>query len=128
MRVVLIAEDDPAIQDVLRFLAEGDNLRVVAADNCDFAIREAKAQRPDLAIVDLGLPDRDGTELIYSIRTWSQLPIIVLSARDSESQKKAAFVAGADVYMTKPFSAAELLEKMRELLNGGAPDGPRATV
>jgi two-component system KDP operon response regulator KdpE len=125
MPVVLIVEDDPGIQDVLRFLAEAHDLRVVAADTCETAIREAEAQRPDLAIVDLGLPDRDGIELIHSIRSWSRLPIIVLSARALESQKKAALDAGADEYVTKPFSAPELLARMRALLDRGAPgDSP----
>src|ERR1700684_4431591 len=109
MCVVLIVEDDPGIQDVLRFLAEANDMQVVAAASCDAAIREAESHRPDLAIVDLGLPDQDGIQLIQKIRTWSQLPIIVLSARPLESQRRAAFDAGADDYVPKPFSAPELL-------------------
>jgi two-component system KDP operon response regulator KdpE len=116
MPVVLIVEDDQAIQDVLRFLAEANGMRVVAADTCELAIREAESHRPDLAIVDLGLPDRDGIQLIRKIRTWSHVPIIVLSARTLESQKKAALDAGADDYVAKPFSAPELLGRMRALL------------
>ena len=121
MCVVLIVEDDPAIQEVLRFLAEANDMRVVVAGTCDDAIREAKLHRPDLAIIDLGLPDRDGIELICSVRAWSQLPIIVLSARTLESQRQAVLAAGADDYLTKPFSAPELLSRMRALLGGRCP-------
>jgi two-component system, OmpR family, KDP operon response regulator KdpE len=124
MCVVLIVEDDPGIQDVLRFLAEANNMRVVAAGTCAAAIREAESHRPDLAIIDLGLPDRDGIHLIFSIRSWSQLPIIVLSARTLESQRRAVLLAGADDYVTKPFSAPELLAKMHALLQRGMPADP----
>jgi two-component system KDP operon response regulator KdpE len=122
--VVLIVEDDQGIQDVLRFLAEANGMRVVAASTCGLAMREAESQRPDLAIVDLGLPDRDGIQLIRNIRSWSRLPIIVLSARTLESQRQAAFQAGADDYVTKPFSAPELLARMQALLHRGAAGGP----
>jgi two-component system KDP operon response regulator KdpE len=81
MCVVLIVEDDPGIQDVLRLFAEANNMRAVVAGTCDAAILEAQTTRPDLAIIDLGLPDRDGIDVISSIRVWSRLPIIALSAR-----------------------------------------------
>jgi two-component system KDP operon response regulator KdpE len=121
MPTVLIVEDDQGIQDVLRFLAEANGMRVIAADTCDLAIREAESHRPDIAIVDLGLPDRDGIQLIRKIRTWSRVPIIVLSARTLESQRRAAFDAGADDYVAKPFSAPELLARMHALLHRNAP-------
>jgi two-component system KDP operon response regulator KdpE len=121
MPVVLIVEDDQGIQDVLRFLAEANGMRVVAANTCDVAIREAESQRPDLAIVDLGLPDRDGIHVILQLRAWSHLPIIVLSARTLESQKRAALDAGADDYVAKPFSAPELLARMQALLRRNTP-------
>jgi two-component system KDP operon response regulator KdpE len=125
MCVVLIAEDDPAIQYVLRIFAEANNMTVIAAATCAAAIREARSLRPDLAIIDLGLPDRDGIDAINSIRSWSRLPIIVLSARTQASQKQAALLAGADEYITKPFSAPELLASMRALLRRGV-DPPAA--
>jgi two-component system KDP operon response regulator KdpE len=121
MPIVLIVEDDQGIQDVLRFLAEANGMRVVAANTCDVAIREAESQRPDLAIVDLGLPDRDGIHVIRKIRTWSHLPIIVLSARTPESQRRAALDAGADDFVAKPFSAPELLARMQALLRRNPP-------
>jgi two-component system, OmpR family, KDP operon response regulator KdpE len=121
MPVVLIVEDDQGIQDVLRFLAEANDMRVVAANTCEVAIREAETQRPDLAIVDLGLPDRDGIHVIRKIRAWSHLPIIVLSARTLESQRRAALDAGADDFVAKPFSAPELLARMQALLRRHTP-------
>jgi two-component system, OmpR family, KDP operon response regulator KdpE len=116
MCVVLIVEDDPGIQDVLRLFAEANDMHPVVADTGEAAIREAQSIRPDLAIIDLGLPDLDGIDVISSIRSWSHLPIIVLSARTLDSHKQAAFQAGADDYVTKPFSVPELLARMRELL------------
>jgi two-component system KDP operon response regulator KdpE len=124
MCVVLIAEDDPGIQYVLRLFAEANDMRVISAATCDAAIREAKSQSPDLAIIDLGLPDRDGIDAIHSIRSWSSLPIIVLSARTLESQKQAALHAGADEYITKPFSTPDLLARMRALLRRGVDPPP----
>jgi two-component system KDP operon response regulator KdpE len=125
MCVVLIVEDDPAIQAVLRLFAEANDMRAVVAGTGEAAIREAKSIRPDLAIIDLGLPDRDGIDVISNIRSWSHLPIIVLSARTLDWQKRAAFDAGADDYVTKPFSVPELLATMRALLQRGL-DAPPA--
>jgi two-component system KDP operon response regulator KdpE len=116
MYVVLIVEDDPGIQAVLRLFAEGNDMQPVMAGTGEAAIREAQSVRPDLAIIDLGLPDRDGIEVISSIRSWSHLPIIVLTARTRDWQRQAALQAGADDYLTKPFSVPELLATMRALL------------
>jgi two-component system, OmpR family, KDP operon response regulator KdpE len=121
VQLVLIVEDDPGIQDVLRFLAEANQMCVVTANTCEMAIRMAESHRPDIAVVDLGLPDRDGIQLIRNMRTWSRAPIIVLSARTREAQRQAAFAAGADDYVTKPFSAPDLLARMRALLSRNAP-------
>jgi len=129
VQLVLIVEDDQGIQDVLRFLAEANNMRVVTADTCEVAIREAELHRPDIVVVDLGLPDRDGIHVIRRMRTWSRAPIIVLSARTRDAQRRAAFEAGADDYVTKPFSAPDLLARMRALLSRQASadrsDSPR---
>lgn len=116
MHVVLVVEDDRGIQQVLRIMLEGHGYRVVIADSCSRGDRDARSQRPDVMLVDLGLPDQDGVALIKSIRTWSAVPILVLSARTAEEQRLEAFEAGADDYVLKPFSAPELLARVRAAL------------
>ena len=120
MHQVLVVEDDPGIRDVLRALLTAANYRVIEAESAARGEIEARAHKPDLSIVDLGLPDRDGIELIRRVRTWSAVPIIVLSARTGEDQKIAALDAGADDYVTKPFGAAELLARVRAALRRNA--------
>ncbi len=113
MHQVLIVEDDQALQSVLRTFFEANGYRVVAAGLAVGGIRDARLYNPDVVIVDLGLPDRDGIEVIKGIRAWSAMPIVVLSARTAESQRLLAFDSGADDYVVKPFSAPELLARVR---------------
>jgi two-component system KDP operon response regulator KdpE len=116
MHVVLIVEDDPALQNILRLLFEANGFRVVLAATAARGEQDAKLHRPDIAIVDLGLPDRDGLDVITGIRSWSPMPVVVLSARTAEAQRLAAFENGADDYVIKPFSAPELLARVRAIL------------
>jgi len=125
MHQVLIIEDEPAIRGVLRVLLEAQGYRCVEADTALRAEIEARSHKPDLLLIDLGLPDGDGLKVIRRVRGWSTVPIVVLSARTMEEQKVAALDAGADDYVTKPFSAPELLARLRAALRrdvrGAAP-------
>jgi two-component system, OmpR family, KDP operon response regulator KdpE len=116
MHQVLIIEDEPAIRGVLRVLLESHGYRCVEADTAQRAEIEARSHKPDLLLIDLGLPDGDGLTVIRRVRAWSQVPIVVLSARTMEEQKVAALDAGADDYVTKPFGAAELMARLRAAL------------
>lgn len=120
MYQVLIVEDEPGIRNVLRVLLEAEKYRVVEAETADRAMVEARAHKPDLLLVDLGLSDGDGLSVIRAVREWSLVPIVVLSARTMEEQKIAALDAGADDYVTKPFSAPELLARVRAALRRNA--------
>ena len=125
MHQVLIIEDEPAIRTVLRVLLEAQGYRCIEADSARRAEIEARSHKPDLLLLDLGLPDEDGLRVIRRVRAWSQVPIVVVSARTMEEQKIAALDAGADDYVTKPFSTPELLARLRAALRrdvrGAAP-------
>ena len=116
MHQVLVIEDEPAIRKVLKVLLEAERYRVIEADTALRAEIEARSHKPDLLLIDLGLPDSDGLTVIRRLRAWSPVPIVVLSARTMEDQKIAALDAGADDYVTKPFSAPELLARVRAAL------------
>ena len=116
MHRVLVIEDDPGIAEVLTLLFETNGFRVVAFGTCAVGVRHAQSQRPDICIVDLGLPDRDGLNFIQQTRRWSHVPIIVLTARAHEADRLAAFDAGADDYVMKPFCSPELLARVRAIL------------
>ncbi len=123
---VLVVEDDAGLCTVLETLLAAEGHRVSVAATAARALIEARSHRPDLILLDLGLPDRDGQTLIPQLRAFSQVPLIVLSAREQESERIAALDAGADDYVTKPFSAGELLARLRAVLRRkvqGAPAG-----
>jgi two-component system KDP operon response regulator KdpE len=111
--VIVVIEDDPAIRRFLRTGLAAHRFKVFEADKGRQGIIEAGVRKPDLIILDLGLPDMDGVEVIKSIRQWSAMPIIILSARSSEQHKIDALDAGADDYLTKPFGLGELLARIR---------------
>ena len=116
MHQILVVEDEPDIRAILRALLEGDQYRFIEAGTAERGEIEARSHKPDLLLVDLGLPDGNGIDLIRRVRAWSPVPIIVLSARTMEEQKIAALDAGADDYVTKPFSTPELLARVRAAL------------
>lgn len=113
---VLVVEDEPDIRGILRTLLRTAGYRVIETETAARAVVEARSHKPDLLLVDLGLPDADGIKVIRSVREWSPVPIVVLSARTMEAQKIEALDAGADDYVTKPFSAPELLARVRAAL------------
>lgn len=113
---VLIIEDDRSIRKFLRISLVSNGFEVIEAETAEVALRQAIAEPPDAIILDLGLPDADGLDVIYRIRDWTTIPIIVLSARGSESDKVKALDSGADDYLTKPFGTGELLARIRVAL------------
>ena len=110
---ILVVEDDPTVRNLITTTLKSNNYAYITAPTGEAAIAAATTQQPDIVFLDLGLPDLDGVEVIKRIRSWSQLPIIVISARSEDVDKVAALDAGADDYLTKPFSVTELLARLR---------------
>lgn len=113
---VLVVEDEAAIRRFVRLALEAEGLEVHEAESLRRGLVEAGTRRPDLIVLDLGLPDGDGVDLIRDLRTWSETPVIVLSARVAEEQKIIALDSGADDYLVKPFGTGELLARVRAQL------------
>jgi two-component system KDP operon response regulator KdpE len=113
---VLLIEDELGIRQFLRTALRGEHYRVLEAGAVRQGLAEADSGKPDMVILDLGLPDGDGVQFITDFRHWSQAPVLVLSARSAEREKIAALDAGADDYLTKPFAVGELLARVRALL------------
>ena len=114
--VVIVIEDEPQIRRFVRTALEAEGCSVVDAGTAERGLIEAGTRKPDLLVLDLGLPDRDGVEVVRDIRAWSSVPILILSARADENDKVAALDAGADDYLTKPFGVGELQARVRALL------------
>jgi two-component system KDP operon response regulator KdpE len=117
---ILIIEDEPEIRRFLRASLGAHQMQVIEAVNGQDGLRAATSQPPDVVLLDLGLPDITGFEVIAQVRGWSRVPIVVLSARGQESDKIAALDAGADDYLTKPFGVGELLARVRVALRHSA--------
>ena len=130
MTRVLVIDDEPSILRALRINLTALNYEVTTASDGASGLAAVARERPDVLILDMGLPDMDGTEVIHGVRGWSSTPIIVLSVWGAESQKVAALDAGADDYVTKPFGMDELLARLRAAVRRAvpAPDEPVVTT
>ena len=128
MTRVLVVDDEPSILRALRINLSAREYDVSTAVDGTTGLAAVARDRPDVIILDLGLPDMDGTEVIHGVRGWTSIPIIVLSAWGQESQKVAALDAGADDYVTKPFGMDELLARLRAAVRRAQPAGESAVV
>lgn len=111
--LILVVEDDASVKNLITTTLKAHEYRYITAGNGETAILDASSHNPDIVLLDLGLPDIDGVEVIRKIRTWSNMPIIVISARSEDTDKIDALDAGADDYLIKPFSVEELLARLR---------------
>lgn len=111
--LILVVEDDRPVRNLIVTALKTHDYKYLTAENGNSAILEASSHNPDIVLLDLGLPDMEGVDVIKNIRTWSNMPIIVISARSEDADKIEALDAGADDYITKPFSVEELLARIR---------------
>ena len=114
--LILVVEDDRPIRNLIITTLKTHDYKYLAAENGSSAILEASSHNPDIVLLDLGLPDLEGVEVIKKIRTWSNMPIIVISARSEDTDKIEALDAGADDYITKPFGVMELISRVKAML------------
>ncbi|HCZ39539.1 response regulator [Brochothrix thermosphacta] len=120
---ILVIEDDSAISNFMRAILEGNEYTVHNAETGKNGITLCATLAPDIVILDLGLPDMDGLDVLATIRGWSEVPVLIVSARGNEIEKVAALDAGADDYITKPFGTSELLARIRAALRHAQPQG-----
>ena len=127
--LILVVEDDVPVRNLITTTLKAHDYRFLTAANGESAILEASSHNPEIMLLDLGLPDLDGVDVIRKVRSWSSLPIIVISARSEDTDKIEALDAGADDYLTKPFSVEELLARLRVTLRrlAAQQDGPAHT-
>jgi two-component system KDP operon response regulator KdpE len=128
MSKILVIEDEAALRRALRIFLEAHEYEVVLAETGRDGLDAAAREHPDIVILDLGLPDTDGVTVAHALRGWSNVPILVLSARDAEPVKVAALDAGADDYVTKPFGMNEFLARLRAALRRSTPNEAEATL
>ena len=128
MSRILVVDDDPQLTRALRISLRASGYEVATAADGRAALREAAAHHPDLVVLDLGLPDLDGTEVLAGLRPWFTGPVLVLSARVDSRDKVGALDAGADDYVSKPFDMRELLARLRALQRRGTPEPEAAVV
>ena len=126
--LILVVEDDTPVRNLITMTLKTHEYRYLSAQNGASAVMEALSHNPDIVLLDLGLPDMDGVEVIQKIRSWSNMPIIVISARTEDSDKIGALDAGADDYLTKPFGVMELLARVRALLRRTQEETPSAVM
>lgn len=124
----LVIDDEPQIRRLLRVTLEAGGYRVIEAATGQDGVLQTAQRRPDIVLLDLGLPDLDGCEVLRRVREWSRVPVIILSVRDAEEEKVAALDAGADDYVTKPFNSAELMARLRAALRHSQPPGVDAVL